>query len=106
LHAWFDRWAGPVQKQLGEAESQLREASRRGEAEAGARLIERLTHKLRQQLRLEPAPGPRDTLILLLEDAAEYCPEDSRLADLAGPIRSVLEQVKARDPQGWPRGAG
>ena len=104
LHAWFDRWAGPVQKQLGEAESQLREAGRRGEAEASARLIDRLTHKLRQQLRLEPAPGPRDTLILLLEDAAEYCPEDNRLADLAGPIRSVLEQVKARDSEGWPRG--
>ena len=106
LDAWFDRWAGPVQKQLAEAESQLREAGRRGEAETSARLLDRLTHKLRQQLQLEPAPGPRDTLILLLEDAAEYCPEDNRLSHLAGPVRTVLEQVKARDPEGWPRGAG
>jgi hypothetical protein len=106
LHAWFDRWAGPVQKQLVEAETQLREAGRRGEAETSARLLDRLTHKLRQQLRLEPAPGPRDTLILLLEDAAEYCPEDNRLAHLTSPVRSVLEEVKARDPEGWPRGEG
>ena len=106
LNAWFDRWAGPVQKQLTDAETQLRAAGRRGEAETSARLLDRLTHKLRQQLRLEPAPGPRDTLILLLEDAAEYCPEDNRLAHLASPVRSVLEEVKARDPEGLPRGEG
>lgn len=106
LNAWFDRWAGPVQKQLADAETQLRAAGRRGEAETSARLLDRLTHKLRQQLRLEPAPGPRDTLILLLEDAAEYCPEDNRLAHLASPVRSVLEEVKARDPEGLPRGEG
>ena len=104
LQAWFDRWAGPVHRQLAEAEAQLREATRRGEAEASARLTARLTHKLRQQLQLEPIPSQRDTLILILEDAVGYCPEEPRLAHLAGRVRAVLEQVKARDADCLPRG--
>ena len=104
LQGWFDDWAGPVHRQLAEAEAQLREAARRGEAQAGARLLTRLTHKLRQQLQLEPTPSQRDTLILVLEDAAAYCPEEPRLAHLAGRVRAVLEQVKTRDPDCLPRG--
>jgi hypothetical protein len=106
LAGWFDGWAGPVRKQLEEAEAQLREAGRRGEAEAGARLLDRFTRKLRQQLRLEPVPGPRDSLVLILEDMLEYCPEDSRLSHSIAPLRAVLEAVRARDPVGLPRGEG
>jgi hypothetical protein len=104
LQGWFDDWAGPVHRQLAEAGAQLRQAARRGEAQAGARLLTRLTHKLRQQLQLEPTPSQRDTLILVLDDAAEYCPEEPRLAHLAGRVRAVLEQVKTRDPNCLPRG--
>ncbi len=97
LQAWFDGWSGPVQRQLADAEALVRAAARHGEAQAGARLADRLTHNLGQQIRLRPDLGQRDTIILVLEDAAQFAAENPKLAALSGQIRDVLEQVKARD---------
>lgn len=97
LQAWFDSWSGPVRRQLEDADAMVRAAGRHGEAQASAQLAERLTHKLGQQLRLQPDLSQRDTIILLLEDAAQFAAENPKLAALTGQIRDVLEQVKLRD---------
>lgn len=96
LQAWFDGWAGPVRRELSEANALIRSAQRHGEALASARLAKRLTAKLRQQIRLQPGLDQRDSIILLLEDAAEFAAEQPRLAQLSNRIRDVLEEVKAR----------
>lgn len=96
LQAWFDGWAGPVRRELSEANAQIRSAQRHGEALASARLAKRLTGKLRQQIRLQPGLDQRDSIILLLEDAAEFAGEQPRLAQLSNRVRDVLEEVKAR----------
>jgi hypothetical protein len=96
LQAWFDTWAGPVRRELSDADAMVRSAGRHGEALASARLATRLTHKLRQQIRLQPGLGQRDSIILLLEDAAEFAAEEPRLAQLSNRVRDVLDQVKAR----------
>lgn len=105
LQAWYDGWSGPVRRQLAEAEALVRAAGRHGEAQASARLADRLTHKLRQQIRLQPDLSQRDSLILVLEDAAQFAAEDPKLAPLATRIRDVLEQVKARDSDCMERGS-
>lgn len=99
LQAWFDGWAGPVRKQLNEAAEMVREAGIHGEAAASITLIERLTQKFAQQVRLNHSPSPRDATLLILEDAAQLCSEIPRLAPLSAQVRDVLEQVKARDSE-------
>ncbi len=99
LQAWFDGWAGPVRKQLDEATEIVREAGIRGEANASTVLVERLTHKLHQQLQLDRSISARDAAILLLEDAASFCMETPRLSSLTLQVRDALEQVKARDSE-------
>lgn len=99
LQAWFDGWAGPVRKQLDEAAEMVREAGIRGEANASTLLIERLTHKMTQQLKLDHLISQRDAIILILEDAAQLCAEVPRLSSLSPQVRDVLEQVKARDSE-------
>jgi len=96
LQAWFDGWAGPVRKQLDEAIEMVREAGIRGEAKAASMLIERLTHKMSQQLQLDHSLSPRDAIILILEDAAQLCTDLPRLSSRSAQVRDVLEQVKAR----------
>ena len=99
LQAWFDGWAGPVRKQLDEAIELVREAGIRGEAKAATMLIERLTHKMSQQLQLDHSLSQRDAIILILEDAAQLCAELPRLSARSAQVRDVLEQVKARDSE-------
>ncbi|MFQ5922286.1 MAG: hypothetical protein ACE5M4_05535 [Anaerolineales bacterium] len=99
LQAWFDGWAGPVRKQLDEAVEMVREAGIRGEAKAATMLIERLTHKMTQQLQLDHSLSQRDAIILILEDAAQLCADVPRLSSLSVQVRDVLEQVKARDSE-------
>jgi hypothetical protein len=99
LQAWFDGWAGPVRKQLDEAIDMVREAGIRGEAYASTTLIERLTHKMNQQLQLDHSLSQRDAIILILEDAVQLCAEVPRLSALSLQVREVLEQVKARDSE-------
>jgi len=99
LQAWFDAWAGPVRKQLDEAIEMEREAGIRGEAIASIMLIERLTHKMTQQLSLDHSLSQRDAIILIFEDAARLCAEVPRLSSLSVQVRDVLEQVKARDSE-------
>lgn len=105
LQAWFDGWSGPVRRQLEDAEAMVRAAARHGEAQGSARIAERLTHKMLQQIQLQPDLSQRDSIILVLEDAAELAAEDPRLASLSGPIRDVLEAVKSRDSDCLERGA-
>lgn len=97
LQAWFDGWAGPVRKELDEAVDMVREAGIRGEAKASTMLIERLTHKMSQQLQLDRSLSQRDAIILILEDAAQLCVDVPRLSVLSVQVRTALEQVKARD---------
>ncbi|MFQ5943797.1 MAG: hypothetical protein ACE5JF_09605 [Anaerolineales bacterium] len=99
LQAWFDGWAGPVRKQLDEAVDMVREAGIRGEASASMMLIERLTHKMSQQLQLDHSLSQRDATILILEDAAQLCADVPRLSSLSTQVREVLEQAKARDSE-------
>lgn len=99
LQAWFDGWAGPVRKQLDEAIELVREAGIRGEAKAALMLIERLTHKMSQQLQLDHSLSQRDAIVLILEDAAQLCAELPRLSARSAQVRDVLEQVKARDSE-------
>jgi hypothetical protein len=99
LKAWFDEWAGPIRKELDESVDLVREAGIRGEANASTLLIERLTHKMSQQLRLDRSISQRDAIILILEDAAQLCAEVPRLSTLSVQVREVLEQVKARDAE-------
>ena len=99
LQAWFDGWAGPVRKDLDEAVDLVREAGMRGEAKASTMLIERLTHKMSQQLQLDRSLSQRDATILILEDAAQLCAELPRLSALSAQVRESLEQVKARDSE-------
>jgi hypothetical protein len=96
LQAWFDTWAGPVRRELSGADAMVRAAHRHGEALASARLARRLTSKLRQQIRLQPGLDQRDSIILLLEDAAEFAAEEPRLAQLSNRVRDVLDEVKGR----------
>jgi regulator of protease activity HflC (stomatin/prohibitin superfamily) len=97
LQAWFDGWAGPVRKELDEAVDMVREAGIRGEAKASTMLIERLTHKMSQQLQLDRSLSQRDAIILILEDAAQLCVDVPRLSVLSVQVRTALEQVKGRD---------
>jgi len=99
LKAWFDEWAGPIRKELDESVDLVREAGIRGEANASTLLIERLTHKMSQQLQLDRSLSQRDAIILMLEDAAQLCAEVPRLSALSVQVREVLEQVKARDSE-------
>ncbi len=99
LAAWFDEWAGPIRKELDESVDLVREAGIRGEATASTLLIERLTHKMSQQLQLDRSLSQRDAIILILEDAAQLCTEVPRLSTLSVQVREVLEQVKARDSE-------
>ena len=99
LQAWFDGWAGPVRKQLDDAVEMVREAGIRGEAKAATMLIERLTHKMTQQLLLDHSLSQRDAIILVLEDAAQLCAEVPRLSSLSVQVRDVLEEVKVREPE-------
>ena len=95
LQAWFDEWAGPIRKELDESVDLVREAGIRGEATASTLLIERLTHKMSQQLQLDRTISQRDAIILILEDAAQLCTEVPRLSSLTVQVREALEQVKA-----------
>ncbi|MEE9217230.1 MAG: hypothetical protein V3U32_07325 [Anaerolineales bacterium] len=99
LQAWFDEWAGPIRKELDESVDLVREAGIRGEGKASTLLIERLTHKMSQQLQLDRSLSQRDAIILILEDAAQLCAEVPRLSALSVQVREVLEQVKARDSE-------
>jgi hypothetical protein len=99
LQAWFDEWAGPIRKELDESVDLVREAGIRGEATASTLLIERLTHKMSQQLQLDRSLSQRDAIILILEDAAQLCADIPRLSSLSVQVREALEQVKARDAE-------
>jgi hypothetical protein len=99
LQAWFDDWAGPIRKDLDESVDLVREAGLRGEAAASTLLIERLTHKMSQQLQLDRSLSQRDAIILILEDAVQLCAEVPRLSALSIQVREALEQVKARDSE-------
>ena len=97
LQAWFDGWAGPIRRRLTEAGEQVQEAATRGEAEASALLLKRLTHKLGQQLQLDRSIGQRESMILVLEDMIDLCGEIPRLSSVSGQLRDMLNQVKARE---------
>jgi hypothetical protein len=97
LQEWFERWAGPVQRELNESEGLEREARRRGQAEASVSLARSLTHRLVQSLRWDEPLGARDSLLLLFEGALEYCSREPRLAHLSAGLRQAAEEIKNRD---------
>jgi regulator of protease activity HflC (stomatin/prohibitin superfamily) len=97
LQEWFERWAGPVQRELSEAEGLEREARRRGQAEASAALARSLTHRLTQGLRWDEPLGARDSLLLVFEGALEHSGRDPRLAHLSAGLREALDEIKSRD---------
>ncbi len=97
LQAWYESWAGPVQRELAEAESGEREVRRRGRAEAAASMARALTRKLSQGLLWHEPLNQRDSLILLFEDAIEFCSKEPKLSALIGTLRETLDQIKARD---------
>jgi hypothetical protein len=98
LQEWFERWAGPVQRELNESEGLEREARRRGQAEASVSLARSLTHRMVQGLRWDEPLGARDSLLLLFEGALEHCSREPRLAHLSAGLRQAAEEIKSRDP--------
>ena len=56
-----------------------------------------LTRKLGQGLKWHEPLNQRDSLILLFEDAIEYCSKEPKLTPLIGGLRENLDQIKARD---------
>lgn len=97
LQQWFESWAGPVQRQLSEAEALEREARRHGQAEASGVLAGTLIGRLLQGLRWDEPLGPRETLLLLFEGALEQCTREPRLGHLSAGLRQVVDDIKNRD---------
>ena len=97
LRDWFSNWAGPIQRELSEAEEQERYARKEGEAQASAELAESLTGSLRQELAWEKSLNQKDTLLLLLSDASEIASADSSVRSFESELRLIIADLKTRD---------
>lgn len=97
---WRETWAGGVQAALVEASEEVKNARRRGEAEACATLIRDLTTELRQKLGEGTTPNTRDTLKHFIDDAIRLCSQRDLVADGANlviQLNQILDELSKLD---------
>jgi regulator of protease activity HflC (stomatin/prohibitin superfamily) len=97
---WCDAWSTEAQSALTEVERLQDEARTEGIQEASERLLQELTAGLRTALRQEENPGMRDTLTILLKDAARICSQTNIVFDgkaLTQHMRTIADSVSRLD---------
>jgi hypothetical protein len=99
LRRWGDTWAAFAREALAEGENAVREARRRGEAEASHLLAQEMTAGLRASLGRQETPDLPATLRLTWEDALRVCARQVDLKEgpmLASAIQQALEELEQR----------
>lgn len=97
---WREQWAGAVQGALSQATREADLARQLGEQEAQESLARELTADLREQIARDEKPNVRETLSMLLQDAARVCTDQELVADgsaLAMHLRQIADEVASLD---------
>lgn len=100
IEQWRETWAGSVDDALSEAQREADQAHQLGVGEAKQALAWELTAGLRGRLSEGEPPSRRDTLILLLQDAARVCSDKRMSPDasaLSKHLRSIAEEIHNLD---------
>jgi hypothetical protein len=99
---WCNAWSSEAQSALAEVERLQDQSRTEGIQEAYGCLSEEISAGLRSSLRQEEIPGMRDTLVILLKDAARICSQTHLVADgktLAQHIRAIADSVSRLNKQ-------
>jgi regulator of protease activity HflC (stomatin/prohibitin superfamily) len=103
LRIWRAGWAEGVQRNLQRSNQAVDQSEQQGQREAYQQMGDRLTRKLRSALGEGQKPGMRDTLKLVLEDAAALAVSDMGLEDgnlIAQRIQRMLDELETMDARG------
>jgi hypothetical protein len=97
---WCEAWAGGAQSALLQARKEGERAYQLGVREAQAQFAPALTASLRERLSRGETPGIQETLMLLLDDAAQTCLDSEAIPEagaLAGQLRAIAERLQEAD---------
>ncbi|MFA9403398.1 MAG: hypothetical protein ACERKY_10060 [Anaerolineales bacterium] len=106
---WRENWAGAVQEKLSNALDEVHREERRGEAIADDFMVRGFTHSLMGALKGGRPPSRRDTLALLVKDAAAICSQDDRVSynqELLNHLNQMAESIQKLDPNCHEKGSG